>query len=116
MSGSVMLKNSTNIINRRNVIPNFILDDKKLDVDMFRLCWTLITIAVELYSSYCHSVAVMASQLKPPSSFKQKNIAWSGLSIVDTSSIIWICISDQLQLIRFHVDFCRYRIYYLTVF
>ena len=28
------VKNSTNIINRYNVIMNFILNDKKLDVDM----------------------------------------------------------------------------------
>ena len=27
-------KNSTNTINRHNMIPNFIIDDKKLDVDM----------------------------------------------------------------------------------
>ena len=39
MSESVMLKKkSTNTINRHNVILNFILDDKKLDVDMLRLC------------------------------------------------------------------------------
>ena len=38
MSGSVMLKNSTNTINKHNVIPNFIFDDKKFDVDILRLC------------------------------------------------------------------------------
>ena len=37
MSGFVMLKNSTNNINRHNVILNFILDDKKLNVNMLRL-------------------------------------------------------------------------------
>ena len=37
MSESVMLKNSTNTINRHNMISNFILDNKKLDVDMLRL-------------------------------------------------------------------------------
>ena len=38
MSESVMLKNNTNTINRHNAILNFILDNKKLDVDMIRLC------------------------------------------------------------------------------
>ena len=98
------------------MIPNFIIDDKKLDVDMLRLYWTLVTIVVELYSSYYHSVAVMASRLNPPSSYNKENKTWSGLPIVDTYSIIWICVSDQLQLIRFHVVFYWYRITFLTVF
>jgi len=110
------IKNTTNTINRHNVIPNFIIDDKKLNVEMLRLCWTLITIAVELYTSYCHSVAVMTSRLNSLSSYNQKNVTWSRLSIVNTSSIIWICVSDQLQLIRFHVVFYRYRVTFLTVF
>jgi len=110
------VKNSTNTINKHNVILNFIFDDKKLDVDILQFCWTLVTIAVELYSSYCYSVAKMASRLNPPFSCNQKNITWSGLPIIDTSSIIWICVSEQLQLIRFHVVFCRYRINFLTVF
>ena len=98
------------------MIPNFIIDDKKLDVDMLRLCWTLVTTAVELYSSYCHSVAVMTSRLNPLFSYNKKNVTWSGLPIVDTYNIIWICVSDQLQLIRFHVVFYWYRITFLTVF
>ena len=116
MSKSVMLKNSTHIINRHIVIPNFILDNKKFDVDMLRLCWTLVAIAVEVYSSYCHSVAIMTSRLSPSYPCNQENISWSGLLIVDTSNIIWICVSDQLQLIRFHVVFYRYRITFLAVF
>jgi len=32
------VKNSTSTVNRHSVIPKFILDDKKLDVDMFWLC------------------------------------------------------------------------------
>ena len=76
----------------------------------------LVIIAVEFYTSYCRSVAVMASWLNLPSSYNQENITWSGLLIVDTSSIIWICLSDQLHLIRFHVVFCRYRITFLTAF
>ena len=98
------------------MIPNFIIDDKKLDVDMLRLYWTLVTIVVELYSSYCHSIAVMASRLNPPSSCNKKNVTWSGLLIFDTSSITWICVFDQLQLIRFHVVFCKYHITFLAVF
>ena len=66
------VKNSTNTINRHNVIPNFIIDDKKLDVDMLRLYWTLVTIVVELYNSYYHSVVVMASRLNPPSSYNKE--------------------------------------------
>ena len=92
------------------MIPNFIIDDKKLDVDMLRLCWTLVTIAAELYSSYCHSVAVMTSRLNPPSSYNKENVKWSGFPIADTSSIIWACVSNQLQLIRFHVVFYGYHI------
>ena len=98
------------------MIPNFIIDDKRLDVDMLRLCWTLVTIAAELYSSYCHSVAVMASRLNIPSSYNQENVTWSGLFVVDTSSIIWVCVSDQQQLIKFHIVFCRYRIIFVAVF
>ena len=98
------------------MIPNFIIDDKKLDVDMLRLFWTLVTIAIELYNSYCHSVVVMASWLNQSSSCNQENIIWSGLPIIDTSSIIWICVSDQLQLIRIHVVFCRYCITFLAIF
>ena len=97
------------------MILNFIIDDKKLDVDMLRLCWILLTIAVELYNSYCHCVAVMASRLNLLSSYNQENITGSGLPIVDTSSKIWICVSDQ-QLIKFHVVFYKYRITFLTVF
>ena len=33
-----MLKNNTNTINGHNVILNFIFDDKKLDVNILRLC------------------------------------------------------------------------------
>ena len=77
---------------------------------------TLATITVELYSSYCHSVAVMTSRLNPLSSCNQKNVTWSGPPIVGTSNIIWICVSDQLQLIRFYVALCRYRITFLAVF
>ena len=53
---------------------NFIIDDKTLDVDMLRLFLTRVTIVVEIYSSYCHYVAVMASRLNPPSSYNQENI------------------------------------------
>ena len=35
MSGSVV-KYNTNTINKHNMIPNFIIDDKKLDVDVPR--------------------------------------------------------------------------------
>ena len=87
------------------MISNFIIDDKKLDVNMLRFCRTLIIIAIELYISYCHNIVVMASRLNPSSSYNQENVTWSGLLIVDTSSIIWICLSDQLQLIRFHIVF-----------
>ena len=98
------------------MILNFILDNKKLNVDLFRLCWTLVTIAVELYRSYCHSIAVIASRLNPPSFCNQENVTRNGLPVVDTSSIIWICVSDQLQLIIFHVVFYRYHITFLAVF
>ena len=66
------------------MIPNFITDDKKLGVDMLQLCWTLVTIAVELYNSYCHNIAAMASRLSPLSFYNQENVTGSGLSIVDT--------------------------------
>ena len=111
VSGSVILR-IVSTLQQTQCDANFILDEKKLVVDMFRL----VTIAVEIYSSYCHSIAVMASRLNLSSYCNQENIIWSGLPIIDTSRIIWICVSNQLQLIRFHVVLCRYRITFLTVF
>ena len=58
----------------------------------------------------------MATRLNLPSSCNQENVIWSWPSIVDTTSIIWICVSDELQLTRFHVVFYRYRITFLIVF
>jgi len=83
---------------------------------MFWFCLTLVIIAVVLYNSYYHSVIIMASRLNLPFSYNQKNVTWSELPIVDKFSIIWICVSDQLQLIRFHVVFYKYHITFLAVF
>ena len=83
---------------------------------MFWLCWTLVTVAVELYSSYCHSVVVMVSRLSSPSSCNQKkcNLKWTSYCRYTEHNLI--CVSDQLQLIRFHVVFSKYRITFLAVF